>query len=342
MRNEAQIRKLLVKYLNDSCSQEEIHQVRQILKDDQYDHIWKQIIMKDAVDTMLNEDIPKFHSKKQVFQKIDSHLSQIDVYFRSGNSFFSVFGKTAAVFIALILAGLAVWQFLSTPENKETVWLTKQTQAGQKSRIELADGSIVHLNSNSSLSYPETFTGEERIVKLSGEGFFEITEDKKFPFVVKSQKLRVKVLGTSFNVQNDSTSQKSIITVSSGKVLVSMIENSNKILDLAQIKPDQQLSFDHRNQNFELKKVNAAIDTGWKDGKLIFENTPMSEVAARLQRWYGIDIYFENQDINACRFTGKFQNVPLEYILNALTMISSLNYEIDEEQNVTINGEGCE
>lgn len=342
MRNETQIRKLLVKYLNDSCNQDEIQQVRQILQNDQYDHIWKQIIMKDAVDTMLSDDIPKADSKKRVFQKIEGLLSQIDGYNYPTSSFFSVFGKIAAAFIVLILAGITAWQFLTIQEEKDTVWLSKQTRAGQKSTIELADGSIVHLNSNSSLSYPETFTGDERIVNLSGEGFFEITENKNSPFIVQSQKLRIKVLGTTFNVYNQETSQKSFITVSSGEVLVSLNEKTADIQDLAHIKPNQQLSFDHRNQNFEINEVKTDNIIAWKDGNIIFENTPMSDVVTQLQRWYGIDIELENKGIHACRFTGTFQDVPLEYILNALTMISSLNYKIDTAQNVTIYGEGCE
>jgi len=225
-----------------------------------------------------------------------------------------------------------------------TELLTKTTSEGIRSKILLADGSIMILNENSSATYPNKFEGETREINLTGEAFFEIAKDKTKPFIVHADEVQVKVLGTSFNVNARNQADSITITVMEGKVAVlnENTQNTEKPIDkLALLVEDERLVYNKKQRNF--KKVVTASNTEgeWHKNQLLFRNMLFSEIAIALEEWYNVEIEFENSIMENCVYTANIESS--RTLMEALDLLSSaqqFSYEIDGNI-VKINGQTC-
>lgn len=162
---------------------------------------------------------------------------------------------------------------------------------GKDFKVILADGTEVWLNAESKLSYPSRFTSDKRLVTLEGEAYFKVAEDSERPFIVKTDKLQTKVLGTEFNIkayEND----KQHITLIEGKVQVNSILSKEDI----ELRPGQDAVLD-ADGSIVVKNVDTYKYTQWKDGYFYFDNIALSEIVQELGRWYNIDIEFENSSM---------------------------------------------
>lgn len=162
---------------------------------------------------------------------------------------------------------------------------------GKDFKVILADGTEVWLNAESKLSYPSKFTSDTRLVTLEGEAYFNVAKDKARPFIVKTNKLQTKVLGTEFNVKAYDK-DKQHITLVEGKVQVNCVLSKKEI----ELKPGQDASLDE-DGSIVVKNVDTYKYTQWKDGYFYFDNIALSEIVQELGRWYNIDIEFENSSM---------------------------------------------
>ena len=175
---------------------------------------------------------------------------------------------------------------------------------GNRSKIVLNDNTVVWLNAGSRLIYPSVFTEKEREVTLFGEAFFEVTEDKGKPFIVKTPNYSIKVLGTRFNISaypNDKISQT---VLTQGKVELK-VNNGNLFDKKYTLSPNEMFTFDSESQQSAVKKVNPQKYVSWKDGLLICENEDLNRVIKKLERFYDIRIVFENSIDGAIKISGK-------------------------------------
>lgn len=263
--------------------------------------------------------------KERVYQKINSAILDEKRNKRQLNKR-KYLKFTASILLFLGLASTWLLIFNIEPEI-----LSKNTEYGQKMKISLPDGSIVHLNSGSLLEYPKTFSAESRIVQLKGEAFFEIKKNPKKPFIVQTELLQTKVLGTSFNIKSYEANMSSI-TVNTGSVQV------NSLNDSLILKPNQQAFLE--NEQLKVKNVNASQEILWKEGVLQFQDTPMLTVKTQLEKWYGVEILFEDESMEKCVFTGQFKNEKLLFVLEVLKETFGISYEGKSKQ-ITIKGKGC-
>lgn len=165
---------------------------------------------------------------------------------------------------------------------------------GETFKLILCDGTEVWLNANSRLVYPTAFIEKERTVFLEGEAYFKVTKDAK-PFIVKTDYLQTKVLGTEFNVKSY-TAEDSHVTLISGKVQVRSHENA-RFHDLEPGKDARLLS----DGLFEVKEVNSEAYTYWKDGYFYFDELPLANIMKAVGRWYNVNIVFRNKEAMAYR-----------------------------------------
>lgn len=271
-------------------------------------------------------NLEKSHfNKDRVYQKInDAIIDEKRNVKQLSKRKYLKFAASILLFIGLATTWLLFF-------NAEPEMLSKKTEYGQKMRITLPDGSLVHLNSGSSIEYPEKFGAENRIIQLKGEGFFEVKRNPKKPFIVKTEAVETKVLGTSFNINAYHLNDPSI-TVASGSVQVST-DSQTLILN-----PNQRA---YLAEN-ELKSENilAQNDILWKDGILKFMDTPMLTVKNRLEKWYNVEIQFEEKSLQNCVFTGQFKNEKLMIVLEVLKETFSITYEV-KSKLIIIKGKGC-
>lgn len=228
----------------------------------------------------------------------------------------------AAVGLFVVAAGLLLMNrpgILSSEDQKLAV---TETKAGEKNTLTLADGSRIWLNEKSKFLYPASFDGHSRVVKLEGEAFFEVAEQPDKPFVVLAGAGKIKVLGTSFNID---TKEQLIVQVSSGTVSFSATESEKSLTlmagDAAVLKGNTP-EMVKQDPNF----------LSWKTGEFVFEDSPVKEVFRSLEEYYGVELSAASAEILNCRLFARFQEQPLEEVLKVLSLTLNLKYEYQPGQ----------
>jgi ferric-dicitrate binding protein FerR (iron transport regulator) len=175
---------------------------------------------------------------------------------------------------------------------------------GNQSQITLADNTVVWLNAGSRLIYPGSFKGKTREVLLFGEAFFEVSENKEQPFVVKTTDLQIKVLGTKFNVS--AYAEDKIIQTVLAEGSVSVRKNDANFYDRDLIlKPNQLASFNKTSAETKIYDVDAAYYTLWTKGLLSFNEVDFNRILKKVERFYNVTISFSEPTLGLIRISGK-------------------------------------
>lgn len=195
---------------------------------------------------------------------------------------------------------------------------------GKHSEITLADGTHIWLNSGSQLSYPSKFKTGSREVYLSGEAFFDVKANPDQPFYVITRDIRIKVLGTSFNVSSYPEDQTVQTVLIKGKVTAGKNKLFTGMVDLV---PGERLTYDKNNANLSKDKVDVQLYSSWIDGYLVFKNVPITLVYTKLKRFYNQDILVE-EGLEKITFSGKLDlSGSLKNVLENIAFASSVNVQ---------------
>lgn len=231
-----------------------------------------------------------------------------------------------AAVAAVLIAFFVNYFFNQTPQN----WLAVQATT-EVEKIELADGSIVWLNQGAKLEYTSEF-GRQRLVKLEGEGFFEVTKNPSKPFLVQTPTLEVKVLGTSFNVQE--SQEEASVFVRSGAVNVRPL-SLKKGVDL---EPLDKLIFNKATKKLTKMIDSKSNDDVWQSGRLVYENDRLKDIVNGLQNHYGKEFVVDDDTILKCRFTFTFDNKSLQEVLQTLSKVAGFATDERSDYVVLENG----
>ena len=177
---------------------------------------------------------------------------------------------------------------------------------GKSSEIFLSDGTKVFLNAGSRLVYPENFQGKTREVFLAGEAFFEVKKDNEHPFIVQINDLRIKVLGTKFNVSAYPTDKVVETVLTEGRVVLEK-NNSGVFEKEIELLPNQLASFDRTSREMDIRMVDTSNYVMWTEGVLKVEGTDISRIVKRLERFYNIRFQFREPLLGGGRISGKLQ-----------------------------------
>lgn len=240
--------------------------------------------------------------------------------------------RIAAVLVATI-GLLFLYQKYQTKdaqmlENK-VVYEIYRTPKGLKAILTLSDGSLIHLNSATTVRYPKKFQGSTREVMLEeGEAFFEIRPNQRKPFIVHAaHQIDTRVLGTTFNISSYRASTKFRLSVNTGRVQVSKTNGkSRKAMGI--FTPGQGLSYQPGTDTFKRLDLDAGELAGWRNNVLTFKDADFNELKQQLENWYGIEIRLQAQAVPSALFTGRFNNKSLEEVLRALQRINKFSYEL--------------
>ena len=206
-------------------------------------------------------------------------------------------------------------------------WLTLTVPRGGNYTITLADGSKVWLNAASKIQFPSRFTGEQREVSLTGEAYFEIAPDGKKPFVVRSATQNVEVLGTSFNINAYPDEAVQTTTLVTGKVRVNASLTDSKSPSSMVLEPGQQVKLE-AGKGMQRSMANMEAALAWKEGVFHFDGADVKTVMRQLERWYDIDVVFEQAN-NPARFQGEVgKQLMLREVLEILTE-SKVKYTLE-------------
>lgn len=235
-----------------------------------------------------------------------------------------------AAIVAIIVTG--TWhgnsfyhkQQLSDKQNKLFV------PAGQRACLTLNDGTEVWLNASSTLVYPAEFRGEERLVSLSGEAYFDVASDPEKPFIVSINTFYVKALGTEFNIHGYTGSDYTCISLLEGSAHVYQPGNPGKDIIL---KPFEQVFI--QNDEMRIEPVDNMADFLWKDGIYNFNDEPFENIIKKLEQYYCVKIVVKDPAILDFEYTGKFFQLDgIDEILRIIQKIQLFKIEKDMESNI--------
>lgn len=252
----------------------------------------------------------------------------------------------------LIVGGLA-WNFRGTFRGEPVVYreqvgvasvpLKEEINAGAKQHtIRLADGSTVQLKPGSKLSY-SSFSGNERVVYLDGEGYFDVAKNPAKPFIVYAGRIVVQVVGTSFRVTSNTGKIKSRVVVTSGKVKVFAAGNAGKGKEPVFLIPNQQVVFDANTQAFAKGLVDQPVQVGGTGGpkEFYFDNTSVNDVLHTIETAYGVTIRHDNAAFASCKLTAPLDDMPMFRKLDIICQTVGATYEVFGTE-IIISGGACD
>lgn len=238
---------------------------------------------------------------------------------RKGAAVIRIISRVAAVLtLPLLFSTLYLYWYPVSPQaifHAEARTLTYRAEAGVKTEFSLPDGSLVWLNSGSTLSCPSVFDRNLRQVELHGEAYFEVVKSSS-PMIVSAGPVQVRVYGTRFNLQAYDDEPVVTATLVEGKIsLVTEEKEKEYFLD-----PGFSASYFPENTSFRLAKVEKMdVFTGWKDGKLLFDNEPFAEVLRKMERWYNVDIRLNDPALGSKVLYATFIDENVEQVLDILS-----------------------
>jgi transmembrane sensor len=208
-------------------------------------------------------------------------------------------------------------------KSAEVVYNSVATQKGNTFHLQLADGTEVWLDAVSSIHFPTSFPGKERVVEVTGQAYFEVAKNPNQPFRVKSGNQEIEVLGTHFNI-NSFNAQQVETTLLEGSVKVSSGGQSQTVI----LKPGEQST--SGNNGTIQTKADPDMDEimAWKNGRFHFNGNSMEEIMAQLSRWYDIDVEYKDR-INEIFVADLQRDIPVSRLLELLEMTKQVTFSID-------------
>ena len=211
------------------------------------------------------------------------------------------------------------------------VYNTLKIPYGKKFEVQLSDGTVIHMNSGTSLRYPVQFLkNKSRQVYLTGEAYFEVSKDKEHPFTVNTQEVNVEVLGTKFNVNSYTEDTSTDVVLVEGKV--SLYKDKKNTENQVYLLPGIKGSNKRGQQKITTEDVNTDYYTAWVKGSLVFKNESFSSIIKKLERQYNVTFINKNKALGKEIFNARFDNEPIEVVLKYFSDSYAIDYTIAEDE----------
>ena len=339
---------LLAKKITGEASKEELLELESLMKlhpgwayrAEHIHHIWKNKPQTDQKESEI-----AFEQHLQRMKEAFIEFPKPEITKAGFRSIFNNRKKTLAfsvVTVLICLAGL-LWlnssQKISLPSTEKN-YSEVSSPFGSKTKLVLPDSTVVWLNAGSKLTYNEHFGTTNRNTTLVGEAFFDVKKSS-IPFIIRANTIQIKVLGTAFNVKaypDETTTETSLIR---GRVEVTLDKRPGEPIVL---KPNEKLVIanEKREVRSEIQKKDpkvvitelthfndtTIIETSWVHNELIFQDEAFSDIAHKLERWYGVTIEFRNEAIESERMSGTFTTENIQEALTALQYSTKFHYVI--------------
>ncbi|MDR2919548.1 MAG: FecR family protein [Tannerella sp.] len=321
---------LLLRFLLKKCTPAEIRQVEQWATSDKANADW--LFGMEQIWRLKDEQ--HFSEPQRIEKAYGEFLADIEHKKRRKTDakkfYYSIkpFVKYVAIFIIIALLSSNLYQYVVNHKTSDILMNIVEVPKGQRASLTLSDGTKVWLNAQSQFIYPTDFSSKHREVSLIGEGFFEVTHNDKKPFIVNTDLVKVKVLGTKFNVKAH-PDETLLVTLSEGKVEVS----DNEIQNTVTLKPDQQVAYSKEKGFLISEYVDAGSKTLWLERELCFVEQPLWEITKELERQFNVVIMIKDQTLSNEIFTCRFKSdATLDQIMNNIKDTKMIDYKVNNKQ----------
>jgi len=232
----------------------------------------------------------------------------------------------AAVAVILVLSTTYLLKGFSFSENSKDEFYSITVPYGAKSQITLPDNTKVLLNSGTTIKYSYIARDKVRRLVLTGEAYFEVAKMKGVPFIVETDRLDIKVLGTKFNVVSYNEDSQINVTLIEGSIALKTDNDVNKSFLLT---PNNCATFDKSSNKLEIKNVDGSLSKQWSQGVITFEAERLEQIAHRLEREYNVKIEIIDTSITNSHFYGAFnKSQSIKEILDIITLNDKLHYRM--------------
>ncbi|OFY66895.1 MAG: hypothetical protein A2V64_06635 [Bacteroidetes bacterium RBG_13_43_22] len=319
---------------------------------DELNDIWNATAKEDQ------EVFNSFEALKKVKLRFGQNSVQPDLkteYKRPSPRMFYNLLKIAAVFILAFITGVLYNSMVSQKDvTTESAMTEIAAPIGSKSQITLPDGTKVWLNAGSILRYDSPFNQKDRNVRLEGEAFFDVTRKDGKLFIVETQGITVRVLGTAFNVKAYPNEGSIETTLVHGSLIIEQHSEGNEVNETV-LEPNQRAIFIKKEGNLYLsevenkslkpennkkiesikekiilsKQVDTEVFTAWKDNRLIFRNEIFESLAIKLERWYNVKIEIKDDEIKKYHFNGTIENETIQDVMGIIQYTLPISYSIE-------------
>lgn len=320
---------LIIKYLNEIATVQEKYLLFEWLKCSndnkkkfrEIQQIWLASENAEQKETktaqaynLLKESIEVCEQRKKIMFKL---------------SLFKTIAAASVLLAIFSLGGFLLGEYSTNPTQLQSqVFNNVIMGRDSKGVVTLPDGTKVWLNSQSKLIYPEKFSEKARIVKLEGEGYFDVMKNPKVPFYVETDKMKVRVLGTQFDLKNYPNRTSMETTLLSGKVEVLFNDLKTSVI----LEPNQKISINKTTGKHAIEEFNAKYQILWANEQLVFSNERLSDILQSIGFWYGLKIIPEGKiDLNQ-RLSLTIRKESKEETLKLLSLIAPIKYEIGIEE----------
>lgn len=274
----------------------------------------------DRLSIREEEDVQKFICANEGSQELDDSLRVLfeeclntseqqtprNSFIRRAHPFILAFAAVAALLVVIPLTYKAG---VNTGEERIAAieWVEVSVPFGEKQTVTLADGTTLHLNSGSRLTYPATFSGDNRTVFMDGEAYLDVAKDPEHPFVIKSQGIDIKVLGTSFNFKNFAQERTAELLLVDGSVETNI--SGHNETRLVRLKPGDRMLYNRENDKLDVTRfTSSGYKAFYEDNSLHFYDMEMSDIALDLSRRFNCEIVVLDENLASRRYFSIFTN----------------------------------
>jgi transmembrane sensor len=319
----------IIKYLEGKCTPEERALLEEwVSNSEENRNVYlktKAIWNYKLVQHYKNEDAV-LHALDKLNHTIDnSGIKNIrKIYIRTA--------QIAALFL-LVCSLFFILRNIVTHKEAETWQVVMNNQSNSK-LVTLEDGTKIWLNNRSKLTFPAHFSGNSRLVKFSGEAYFEVHHDSLHPFIVQTNSIQVKVLGTSFNLRAFPEDSKSEAVLVNGKVLIQNKAGQN----MAKLTPGQLAEYDNEKDYVSIKEVNTNLYTCWRYETIQFNNATIKEIAKEISILYDVSFIYPGKFSDSSQYNFTFRkNQTLPDVLEMLDFITPYKFTKNNKDIVVLN-----
>jgi ferric-dicitrate binding protein FerR (iron transport regulator) len=343
----------IIRYLSGEASEQEIEAVLDWMEGNEEN---KKLFIEYKTIWLLSrkESHYTFEKIKEAKRATDLRIENTEIRkdFKKAKRLLIVW-KYAASLLLLISLSTGYYFYTSKYRRPDVKNNSVEVPYGSKSKLVLPDGSFVWINAGSKINYTADFGISSREIYLEGEAYFDVRENKKIPFYVKTDLIDIKVYGTAFNVKSYMDDDIIETTLDRGAISIHLKNDPTKVVDVA---PNQKIIIHrHPNEKKDIQKreypqiaktdrnsvnelfdiennVNTGSITAWKDNRLVFEQETLEILAKRLERRYNVSIRFADKNIKSFRYTAALKEMPIDQVMKAIALTSPIQYKIEGMQ----------
>jgi ferric-dicitrate binding protein FerR (iron transport regulator) len=237
------------------------------------------------------------------------------------------FFRVAAIFFFVISLGSMAYYFMRQAEPLPEIYTSVLADNGQISKVELPDGSVVWLNSGSKITYNNYFSANNRELTLTGEAYFDVQRNETMPMLVSCEGLKVKVLGTRFNINSFNVENAVEVVLEEGSVeLINTTINDN----FYRMKPGERVNVDLETSQYSARMVNTTRYTSWREGVINIYDLSIEDLVRRLEKRYNQKFELA-PEVKELRYTFTIENEPLEDVLKLMERITPVKVKQTDE-----------